>query len=80
MDSNYRNSVIRCHGSIGRAIYYTSITITVGFSIMTLSNFIPTIYFGMLTGLAMILALLGDLLLLPLLIYQFRPLGPEHKK
>jgi predicted RND superfamily exporter protein len=80
LDGNYRNSVIRCHGSIGRAIYYTSITITIGFSILTLSNFIPTIYFGLLTGLAMILALLGDLLLLPLLIYQFRPLGPEHKK
>jgi uncharacterized protein len=79
-DANYRHSMIRCHGSIGRAIYYTSITITVGFSILTLSNFIPTIYFGLLTGLAMILALLGDLLLLPLLIYQFRPLGPEHKK
>jgi len=80
LDANYRNSVIRCHGSIGRAIYYTSITITIGFSILTLSNFIPTIYFGLLTGLAMITALLGDLLLLPLLIYQFRPLGPEHKK
>jgi uncharacterized protein len=79
-EANYRHSVIRCHGSIGRAIYYTSITITVGFSILTLSNFIPTIYFGLLTGLAMITALLGDLLLLPLLIYQFRPLGPEHKK
>ena len=80
LDGNYRNSVVRCHGSIGRAIYYTSITITVGFSILTLSNFIPTIYFGLLTGLAMILALLGDLLLLPLLIYQFRPLGPENKE
>ncbi len=79
-DANYRNSVIRCHGSIGRAIYYTSITITVGFSILTLSNFIPTIYFGLLTGLAMILALLGDLLLLPLLIVQFRPLGSESKR
>ncbi len=80
LDGNYRNSVVRCHGSIGRAIYYTSITITVGFSILTLSNFIPTIYFGLLTGLAMILALLGDLLLLPLLIYQFRPLGPENRE
>ena len=79
-EASYRHSVIRCHGSIGRAIYYTSITITVGFSILTLSNFIPTIYFGLLTGLAMITALLGDLLLLPLLIYQFRPLGPEHRK
>ncbi len=80
LDASYRESLIRCHGSIGRAIYYTSITVTVGFSILTLSNFIPTIYFGLLTGLAMILALLGNLFLLPLLIVQFRPLGPEHKK
>jgi len=79
LDASYRESLIRCHGSIGRAIYYTSITVTVGFSILTLSNFIPTIYFGLLTGLAMILALLGNLFLLPLLIVQFRPLGPEHK-
>ena len=79
LDASYRESLIRCHGSIGRAIYYTSITVTVGFSILTLSNFIPTIYFGLLTGLAMILALLGNLFLLPLLIIQFRPLGPEHK-
>lgn len=79
LDGNYWQSVIRCHGSIGRAIYYTSITVTVGFSILTLSNFIPTIYFGLLTGLAMALALLGNLFLLPLLIYQFRPLGPEQK-
>ncbi|NIP99274.1 MAG: MMPL family transporter, partial [Nitrospinaceae bacterium] len=67
-DTCYSESVIRCHGSIGRAIYYTSITVTVGFSILTLSNFIPTIYFGMLTGLAMILALTGNLFLLPVLI------------
>lgn len=80
LNANYRESLIRCHGSIGRAIYYTSITVTIGFSILTLSNFIPTIYFGLLTGLAMILALIGNLFLLPLLIYQFRPLGPEHKK
>ena len=79
-EASYRHSMIRCHGSIGRAIYYTSITVTVGFSILTLSNFIPTIYFGLLTGMAMILALLGNLFLLPLLIFQFRPLGPEHKK
>jgi len=79
LKANYEDSLIRCHGSIGRAIYYTSITVTVGFSILTLSNFIPTIYFGLLTGLAMILALLGNLFLLPLLINQFRPLGPEQK-
>ena len=76
---HYRSTVIRCHGSIGRAIYYTSITITVGFSILTLSNFIPTLYFGLLTGTAMLLALVGDLVLLPLLILIFKPLGPEQK-
>jgi predicted RND superfamily exporter protein len=75
---NYHENVIRCHGSIGRAIYYTSITVTVGFSILTLSNFIPTIYFGLLTGLAMIFALLGNLILLPLLVVMFKPLGPER--
>ncbi len=77
---DYRQTVIRCHGSIGRAIYYTSITITVGFSILTLSNFIPTIYFGLLTGFAMILALLGDLILLPLLLVLCKPLGAEHER
>jgi uncharacterized protein len=78
-DPKYVDGVLRCHGSIGRAMYYTSITITVGFSILTLSNFIPTINFGLLTGLAMVLALLGDLILLPLLIVMFKPLGPELK-
>jgi predicted RND superfamily exporter protein len=75
--SNYQETVLHCHGTIGRAMYYTSITITVGFSILVLSNFIPTIYFGLLTGTAMILAILGDLILLPLLIVLFKPLGPE---
>ena len=77
--SNYREGVLLCHGSIGRAIYYTSITVTVGFSILTLSNFIPTIYFGFLTGIAMAVALLSNLTLLPLLIIVFKPLGPETK-
>ena len=74
---NYKECVLRCHGSIGRAIYYTSITVTVGFSILTLSNFIPTVYFGFLTGIAMAVALLNNLTLLPLLLVVFRPLGPE---
>ena len=61
-----------------RQIYYTSITVTLGFSILVLSNFIPTIYFGLLTGLAMLIALIANLTLLPLLIVQFKPLGREH--
>ena len=76
---NYKEVVLLCHKSIGRAIYYTSITVTVGFSILTLSNFIPTIYFGFLTGVAMAVALLSNLTLLPLLIEVFKPLGPEPK-
>lgn len=76
-DRNYGATLNRCHGSIGKAIYYTSITITVGFSVLTLSNFIPTIYFGLLTGLAMLVALMNNLTLLPILIILFKPLGRE---
>jgi predicted RND superfamily exporter protein len=64
-------AVKRCHASIGRALYYTTVTITLGFSILTLSSFIPTIYFGLLTGLAMVVALLADIMLLPLLLVMF---------
>ncbi len=74
-DRNYLETVNRCHGSIGKAIYYTSLTITMGFSILALSKFTPTIYFGLLTGAAMMVALLGALTLLPALIVVFKPLG-----
>jgi len=77
VDGNYVNSVYRCHGSIGHAMYYTSITIIIGFSILVLSNFIPTIYFGLLTGLAMFIALIASLTLLPQLLIFFKPLGPN---
>ncbi len=75
-DGNYIAAMHRCHQSIGYAMYYTSITIIMGFSILVLSNFIPTIYFGILTGLAMVIALLAALTLLPQLIVMFKPLGP----
>jgi predicted RND superfamily exporter protein len=76
-DRNYLATVFRCHRSIGRALYYTTVAITIGFSVLVLSNFIPTIYFGLFTGFAMLVALLGDLILLPQLILVFKPLGPE---
>ncbi len=76
---NYLATVKACHGSIGIAIYYTSLTIAVGFSILALSNFIPTIYFGLLTGFAMLVALLSNLTLLPALLLLFKPLGPERQ-
>ena len=74
-DNDYWESVKRSHNSIGRAMYYTTITITLGFSILVLSNFIPSIYFGILIGFSMIVALLANLTLLPLLIVRLKPFG-----
>ena len=71
-DQDYWASVARCHQSIGRAMYYTSVTIMLGFSILVLSQFVPTIYFGVLTGTAMIAALLANLTLLPILLVVFK--------
>ncbi|MEQ8939124.1 MAG: MMPL family transporter [Gammaproteobacteria bacterium] len=72
-DHDYLATIQRCHGSIGKAMYYTSLAIMFGFAILALSNFIPTIYFGLLTGFAMFVALVGDLLLLPAIILLTRP-------
>jgi predicted RND superfamily exporter protein len=79
MDRDYRAAMYRCHSSIGRAMYYTTVTVVIGFSMLTLSNFNPSIYFGVLTVLAMVAAVLGALLLLPRLIILFKPLGPEGR-
>jgi len=76
-DGDYWKAILRSHNSIGRAMYYTSVIITVGFSILALSNFIPTIYFGLLTGFSMVVALVANLTLLALLIAIFKPLGRE---
>lgn len=75
----YEQAVRNCHGSIGKAVYYTSLTVVVGFSILALSNFIPTIYFGLLTGLAMLIALVLVLTLLPRMLIVFKPFGHESK-
>lgn len=72
-NGDYIETLNVCHANIGRAVFYTAITIIVGFSILILSNFIPTIYFGLLTALAMFIALLAALTLLPKLILMFRP-------
>jgi len=78
ISGNYLASMHRCHASIGYAMYYTSISIIIGFSILVLSNFIPSIYFGLLTGLAMVIALVAALTLLPRLIILLQAFGPEH--
>ena len=71
IDGDYWAAIKRCHSSIGHALYYTTVTVVLGFSILSLSNFIPTIYFGLLSGLAMMTALLANLMLLPVLIAKF---------
>lgn len=77
IDRNYVAAMHRSHASIGRAMYYTSVTIVVGFSILMLSQFIPSIYFGGLTAFAMLMAVVGSLTLLPKLILIFKPFGKE---
>tara|TARA_A100001011_G_scaffold383659_1_gene455166 strand:- start:2535 stop:4925 length:2391 start_codon:yes stop_codon:yes gene_type:complete len=72
---NYNQTLKICHATVGVAILNTSITIIFGFSILVLSKFIPTIYFGMFTGLAMLLAMISVLTLLPCLILITKPFG-----
>ena len=69
----YVETLYVCHSNIGRAVLYTSATIIFGFSILMLSNFLPTIYFGALTGIAMFIALMASLTLLPRLLLLWRP-------
>jgi len=73
----YNETLDRCHSTVGIAILNTSITIVFGFSILVLSNFIPTIYFGVFTGIAMLLAMISVLTLLPKLILTYKPFGEE---
>ena len=70
---NFRKTIEQCHSTVGVAILNTSITIVFGFSILILSNFIPTIYFGIFTGIAMLLAMISVLTLLPSLLLVFKP-------
>ncbi len=72
---DYNKTLKTCHSTVGVAILNTSITIVFGFSILVLSKFIPTIYFGVFTGLAMLLAMISVLTLLPALILIIKPFG-----
>ena len=65
-------SIKKAHNNVGNAVLTTSLTIAFGFSVLILSNFIPTILFGLFTALAMILAMLGVLITLPTLIYKYK--------
>ena len=72
---DYNETLKICHSTVGVAILNTSITIVFGFSILVFSKFIPTIYFGVFTGIAMLLAMISVLTLLPSLILISKPFG-----
>ena len=82
LDHNYVNAMKRAHNGIGHAMYYTTLIIVIGFSILMLSNLVPTIYFGLLTVIIMINVLAADLILLPKLLLIFKPYEKlkENKK
>ena len=71
-NKNYETAMFKTHTSIGYALYYTTLTIIMGFSILVFSNFIPSIYFGLLTSLAMFIALFATLTIVPKLLASFR--------
>ena len=74
-NKNYNETLKICHSTVGVAILNTSITIVFGFSILVFSKFIPTIYFGVFTGIAMLFAMISVLTLLPSLILISKPFG-----
>ncbi len=69
-------AIYRSQTTVGKALYFTSITITLGFIILVLSNFVPSIYFGMLTSIAMLVALFATFSIIPLLLSIMQPLKP----
>lgn len=75
LNGSYVETLYICHSNIGRAVFYTTMTIIFGFSILVLSNFIPTMYFGVLTATAMFIALLAALTVLPRMILLWKPFG-----
>ena len=71
--AGYDEAIATCHRTVGRAVLFTSVIVVAGFAVLAFSNFRPTVYFGLLTGLAMIVALAGALVLLPALLLAWRP-------
>ena len=72
-ESKIENLIKDTHNKVGYAVLTTSLTIAFGFSVLSLSNFIPTIFFGIFTAIAMIIAMLGVLLTLPAIIFRYKP-------
>ena len=72
--ASYSQAINTVQLTVGKALYYTSITITLGFIILVTSSFKPSIYFGLLTSIAMIVSLLATFTIIPLLINWWKPL------
>ncbi|MBI4055214.1 MAG: MMPL family transporter [Elusimicrobia bacterium] len=79
MDGDYVAAMYRCHATIGNNMLYSSLPIILGFSILVLSNFVPSILFGLLVAYVMVIATLSDLNLLPSIIITFKPFGSGRK-
>tara|TARA_Y100000590_G_scaffold227606_1_gene256907 strand:+ start:2593 stop:4956 length:2364 start_codon:yes stop_codon:yes gene_type:complete len=71
-DKSMENAIKLTHNTVGIAVLTTSVTIAFGFSVLCLSNFVPTVFFGVFTALAMIFAMIGVLLVLPSIIYKIK--------
>ncbi|NDF58031.1 MAG: hypothetical protein EB106_03555, partial [Proteobacteria bacterium] len=73
INKNYIKTIRICHKTVGQSIIIASLTIIFGFSILMLSNFIPSVYFGILIGLSILSALIFVLTLMPQLILILKP-------
>jgi len=70
-------AISRAHQSVGRAMTFSTLALIVGFSALTLSEFVPTIYFGVLVSLAMLGGWVGNLVVLPILLRWLSEPGGE---
>lgn len=73
VDADFEASMYRAHNSIGVSMFYTAATVAIGFLVLILSNFIPSIYFGIFMAIAMLSAVFVNLTLLPKLLIFFKP-------
>ena len=78
-NNNYDLAIKNSHSTIGRAMFYTSLTIVLGFMILVSSNFNPSVFFGIFTSFSMIVAILAALMLLPVLIRHLKPFGRDSR-
>lgn len=70
-NNSAEKAIERSHHSVGYALIYTSVIIAIGFALLGFSDFVPSVLFGLLTGLAILIALVTDLTLLPVLLHKF---------